>query len=167
MTVREIYVTAAAFIVLPFIGFPLYASLSHKMTLSQGLGAGFFVSLIIALALLIAGIRKKLTKAVEGTVADKRIVMSLRRSSRSGSFTRRRWLVWLDCEDGKRRKKEAHADVYEYLNIGDRVRFLPQFPQPFEKYDKSRDGVVPCMFCCRMNPIENDDCAFCHNPLLK
>ena len=54
-----------------------------------------------------------------------------------------------------------------YLNEGDRLRYLPQFPLPFEKYDKSRDEEIPCLFCGRMNPVKNDNCTFCHNPMIK
>lgn len=54
-----------------------------------------------------------------------------------------------------------------YLNEGDRLRYLPQFPLPFEKYDKSRDAEIPCLFCGRMNPVKNDNCTFCHNPMIK
>lgn len=34
-------------------------------------------------------------------------------------------------------------------------------------YDKSRDEEIPCLFCGRMNPVKNDNCTFCHNPMIK
>jgi len=56
---------------------------------------------------------------------------------------------------------------YDYLNIGDRVRYHPQLAFKYEKYDKSHDREIPCMFCKTMNDIQNDRCEVCHCLLLK
>ena len=109
--------------------------------------------MIIALISLITGLKHKTGKPFEGTVAD----MQTRYRERSDSSRNRtRHLIWFDCTDGKRRKKEVSLAVFNYLQVEDRVRYLPQFQQPFEKYDKSRDGEIVCMFCGRRQSIEQD-----------
>ena len=60
-----------------------------------------------------------------------------------------------------------HIRTQIYLEIGERVRYLPRFPQPYEKYDKRKDGDVLCMFCSRRNPLTETECSFCHKPLIK
>ena len=117
---------------------------------------------------LVNGLKKKFGKTFEGTVADKKHIHRRGYRSRHGvRHSRNRWLITVDCDDGKRRKRDASATVFEYLQIGDRVRYLPQFPQPFEKYDKSQDAEIPCMFCGKLNPVENETCSGCRNPMVK
>lgn len=164
---RTVRIALALLIVLPLIGFAIYGAVSDKMEFFSALGTGLLVSVIMAIASLIALLKQKLTKPFEGTVADKKHYRHIGSSSRRPGRSRNQWRITVDCEDGKRRKKDVQHAVYNYLEIGDRVRFLPQFPQPFEKYDKSRDAEIPCMFCGQMNPVANDDCQFCHNPLIK
>lgn len=60
-----------------------------------------------------------------------------------------------------------YRDYYDYLNIGDRVRYYPQLAFKYEKYDKTNDSVIPCMFCKTINDIHNDRCEVCNNLLFK
>ena len=76
-------------------------------------------------------------------------------------------MIRFDCEDGKRRKKEVPLAVFHYLQEGDRVRYLPKFPQPFEKYKTATDTETVCMICGHTQPLVNDSCSICHNPLIK
>ncbi len=152
------------FVLLPFIGFLIYGAVSDKIDIGKAAVYGLIVSAIFAFITLIVAIKHKLTKPFEGTVADKKITI---RMAKNNGTPRMKYTVRFDCDDGKRRKKEVSIPVYEYLAIGERVRYLPQFPQPYEKYDKRADGEVLCMFCSKKNPLTETVCSFCHKPLIK
>ena len=64
-------------------------------------------------------------------------------------------------------KKVDNAIFYEYLNEGDRVRFLPRLNGYYEKYDKSHDTYLICPACLKKNVSVNDRCAHCGIILLK
>lgn len=153
------------FVFLPFLGFLIYGAVSDKMDFGKAAVYGLIVSAIFAVISLFVALKRKLTKPFEGTVVDKK--KSFRMARNNGAAPRTKYTVRIDCEDGKRRKKEVSIPVYEYLEVGDRVRYLPRFPQPFEKYDKRADGEVLCMFCSRRNPLSETTCSFCHKPLIK
>lgn len=154
------------FIILPIAGFLIYGSVSSKMDIAMAAFAGVFVSAVILLSSLIVAIKNKVAKPFEGTVAEKKVTREY--SGSAGNHrSRRKYIVRFDCDDGKRRKKAVSIPVYEYLQIGERVRYLPRFPQPFEKYDKRPDGAVLCMFCSKTNPLTETNCKFCHKPLIK
>jgi len=57
-------------------------------------------------------------------------------------------------------------EMYDYFEIGDRVRYHPTF-STYEKYDKSKDKIIYCNVCSKMNPIVNDRCERCNNLLFK
>ena len=160
-------IAVAVFVVLPFLGFLIYGAVSDKMDVGKAAVYGIIISAIFAFVSLIVAIRHKLDKPFEGTVVDKKKTFRSGNSQVRGGKSRTKYTVRFECEDGKRRKKEVNIPVYEYLEIGERVRYLPQFPQPYEKYDKRPDGNVLCMFCSQRNPLTETTCAFCHKPLIK
>lgn len=160
-------IAVAVFVVLPFLGFLIYGAVSDKMDIGKAAVYGLIVSAVFAFASLIVAIRHKLDKPFEGIVADKKKSIRMGNSQVRGGKSRTKYTVRFDCEDGKRRKKEVSIPVFDYLEIGDRVRYLPKFPQPYEKYDKRKDGDVLCMFCSRRNPLTETTCSFCHKPLIK
>ena len=160
-------VSSVVLILLPFLGFVIYGAVSDKMDVGKAAAYGLILSAVFAFAAIIVALKKKLAKPFEGTVADKKISHKMSSSYDHGGRSRTKYTVRIDCEDGKRRKKEVPLPTYEYLNVGERVRYLPQFPQPFEKYDKRPDGDVLCMFCGRRNPLSEQNCSFCKNPLIK
>ena len=160
-------IAVAVFVMLPFIGFLIYGAVSDKLDVGKAAVYGLIFSAVFALVSLIVAVKRKLAKPFEGVVADKkRIRRAASANSRSGR-SRTKYVVRFECDDGKRRKKEVNIPVYEYLEIGDRVRCLPKFPQPFEKYNKQADGFVLCMFCSKKNPLTETNCSFCHKPLIK
>lgn len=158
---------AVIIVPLPLIGFLIYGAVSDSMEIGQAFLFGLIVSAIFALSALISGLKKKAEKPFEGTVTRMEHTIRLGDAKSRGGRSRDRYLVWFDGTDGKRRKKEVSLSVFNYLREGDRVRYLPQFPQPYEKNDKSRDGELLCMFCGRRQGIEQDSCSFCHNPIIK
>ena len=166
-TKRASNIALAVFVILPFLGFLIYGAVSDKMDFGKAAVYGLIVSAVFAFVSLIVALKNKLTKPFEGTVTEKKkSFRAASANSRTGK-SRTKYTVRFECEDGKRRKKEVTIPVYEYLEVGDRVRFLPQFPQPYEKYDKRADGEVLCMFCSKKNPLSETRCAFCHNVLIK
>lgn len=164
---RAVRITSTILIVLPFLGFVIYGAISDSMEISRAIMYGLVISLIFALTTLTVSLKHRLARPFEGTVTDKKHVHHISDSESRGGRSRNQYFLYITDENGKRRKKPTTLTFYRYLNVGDRVRFLPQFPQPFEKYDKSRDAEIPCLFCGRMNPVENDDCSACRNPLIK
>ena len=75
----------------------------------------------------------------------------------------------INTDAGKKRtvrEKGSQRHMYDYLAVGDRVRFHPMFGT-YEKYDKSKDRIIYCNICSMMNPIQNDRCQRCHNLLFK
>ena len=157
----------AIFVLLPFLGFLIYGAVSDKMDFGKAAVYGLIVSGIFAFVSIIVALKNKLTKPFEGVVTDKKkSFRAASANSRTGK-SRTKYVIRFECEDGKRRKKEVSIPVFEYLEVGDKVRFLPQFPQPYEKYDKRADGEVLCMFCSKKNPLTETKCAFCHKVLIK
>ena len=57
--------------------------------------------------------------------------------------------------------------AYNYLNVGDRFRYHPQFNFPYEHYDKSRAPYIGCVSCGAHNPTGADRCQRCNTPRLK
>ena len=164
---RTTRIAAACLVAAPLIIMPIYGAVSSSMEIWSAILYGVIVSIIVALVTLYMSLKRMLSKPFEGTVVDKKHSRRYGRAARRSPGSRNIWRIRIDCDDGKHRKKDVSATVYNYLQVGDRVRYLPQFPQPFEKYDKSRDAEIPCMFCGIMNSVENDSCTGCHNPLLK
>ena len=154
-------------IFLPLIGFGIYGSVSDAMELWQAVFAGVVISAIMAVTMLILALKKRFGKSFEGTLTRKKHTHRIHRSNDGYRNSRDEYILYITDENGKRHKKRTTLGIYNYLNEGDRLRYLPQFPLPFEKYDKSRDAEIPCLFCGRMNPVKNDNCTFCHNPMIK
>ena len=154
-------------IVLPPLGFVIYSTVTGSDSPGSALFHGLVISAVFAVSFLIAALNKKLQKPFEGTLEDKKHVYNMASSERRNGQSRNRYFLYITDEKGKRRRKQTTVTFYNYLNVGDRVRYLPQFPQPFEKYDKSRDPEIPCLFCGKMNPVQNDNCSSCRNPMIK
>ena len=112
-----------------------------------------------------------LVKRFAGKEWDGEVVAHNRKVSRSSNSGVESVTYITECvtADGKRRKhKEVnqHA-LYDYLDVGDEVRYHPRLFCPLEKYDKTMDSELVCPFCGLTQPIENDYCGGCGKPLLK
>jgi len=164
---RATWIVGLIVILLPLLGFGVYGAVSDAMEPWQAMSAGVVISVIMALTVLIVSLSKKLSKPFEGTLTGKKHIRRVHRSNDGYRQSRHDYILYITDTAGKRHKKKTVPTIYNYLNEGDLVRYLPQFPLPFEKYDKSRDAEIPCLFCSRMNPVENDSCSFCHNPMIK
>ncbi len=158
---------------LPLIGFVLYSRITGDMEMRQALLIGGIVSGIFLLITLLSAASHKASKAYEGTVTykDSRLVTRYSGSDRSNrqSYTEFTTRVKTTSGETKRivEKEGSNVWAYQYLSIGDRFRYLPQFNFPYELYDKSKAPHLYCVNCCTKNPLENDRCKKCHLPLLK
>ena len=127
-------------------------------------GAGVIVEAIIICIIVYMLAKRFGGKSWDGQVTGKRVSRE-----RSGNSTRRVFITEFTTDDGRKKKHKARTlhPTYDYLNVGDRVRYHPQLSYPFEKYDKTTDGLLLCPFCGDFQEIENDSCSRCKKPLLK
>ena len=163
-TGRITLIVGIVLVLLPLIGFLIYGAVTDQM--KTALPTGLIVSLIFLVTTVIVGVRRLLDKPFEGEVTEKRT----RRVTRGGSGHRTHdteYLLYVKTDGGRKKKKKVMRTAFDYVRVGDRVRYHPGFAQAFEKYDKSDDTEVPCMMCGRMNPIEQSHCRFCKNLLVR
>jgi hypothetical protein len=89
---------------------------------------------------------------------------------RDGNKTYTEYTIVINTDAGKKEKKIVERKyrriMYDYLSVGDRVRYHPMFGT-YEKYDKSEDRIIYRNVCTTMNPIQNDRCKRCNNLLFK
>ncbi len=107
--------------------------------------------------------------AWEGVVTDK--YKKERRHDRNDDSmaTYMEYTTVIRTDAGKKKhivEKDSGRHMYDYLTVGDRVRYHPAF-STYEKYDKSKDRIIYCNVCFMMNPISNDRCKRCNNLLFK
>ncbi len=146
-------------------GFLLAGLLVSDMPMTDAIiiGGGLgFIALIITLFSLRGG--KK--PPWEGVVTEKYYQDRHERSGDS-STTYTEFVTVIRADNGKKNSiVEKTRNMYDYLIVGDRVRYYPVFGT-YEKYNKSGDSLIYCNVCGMMNPIRNDRCKRCHNLLFK
>ncbi len=106
-------------------------------------------------------VKRNTAKTWDGTVVDLVCRTHYRRSDQ--------YYVVCRTKEGKTVKirEFVNAPLYDYLKVGDRVRYHPRLNVPLEKYDKTRDTYLVCPFCTSRQALENDNCDKCGKPLLK
>lgn len=138
------------------------------------LPVGFVLSAIFLVTNIFSFIKNKAKKSWDGVVTDKKTRNTYERNSNDDERkTYTEYTVVFRDDSGKRRKltegsptNDAHP-YYDYLNIGDRVRFHPQFNDFYEKYDKTRDTYLYCAICGKPNDITEEHCKYCNTLLIK
>lgn len=134
--------------------------------------AGFF-----AVSAVVMVLRNSMNKTFDGVVVDKR-VRDLRHrdyestglvtlsigDSRGRNF--QHIIVVRDNRGRKHKKNVRTPEAFNYFQIGDRVRYHGKLGT-LEKYDKSRDRIILCNVCERVNDIREDKCKRCKAPLFK
>lgn len=130
--------------------------------------------LVIAGAIIVCSILSKIVhsfrKPYEAVVVDKIIEKSLHRDRNESRNNRVNYITVVRTTDGRKKKiKETgfRPFVWNYMSVGDRFRYHPQFDFPYELYDKAKAGNIRCVVCSTANPLEADRCSRCHAPLLK
>lgn len=149
------------------IGFAIAGLFIEELPLGEALviGSGLGV-LMMAINLLWA---KSMRKPVwEGIVIEK-FRKDRRKYDRSdNAIYYTEFVLVIQTTTGRKHRiaRNNHREMYDYFEIGDRVRYHPAFAT-YEKFDKSRDSIIYCNVCSMMNPISNDRCERCANLLFK
>ncbi|MGI6373695.1 MAG: zinc ribbon domain-containing protein [Caldicoprobacterales bacterium] len=154
----------------PLIGFPVAGLLMDDFPFGESIVIGVGIALIMLVVNLLALQRTK-KPMWEGVVVNK---YSKEKSEHRGGEddnwrTYTEYTTVINTDAGKKKtivEKDSGRHMYDYLSVGDRVRFHPKFGT-YEKYDKSKDRIIYCNVCSMMNPIQNDRCKRCNNLLFK
>lgn len=131
-----------------------------------GIGAMF---LLIALFQILA---RKRSKTWDGTVEDKKIRKKTARHDYGDDNVHYEdyleYTVIIRSDQGKKHVIKARDSdtLYNYFNIGDRVRHHAGL-KSYEKYDKTGDRFIPCNACAALCDIHAETCHRCKCPLLK
>lgn len=137
------------------------------------IGYGAIISAVFLVFNLVSAIKKKTEKQWDGVVIDKHTELRQERSLSDGDSnysTHTVYIVRIQKDRGGMKtleEREYNRPYYEYLNLGDRVRYHPQFNYYYEKFDKSHDSYAICPVCGSRNNIERDTCARCGVPVIK
>ena len=163
---------AGLFIVpLPLIGFFLYAMITGNMDTGEALRIGAIVSLIFLVFSLISAVKNRAGNAYEAVVTDKYTKKRKDGDGNSSSSAEYDYITCVQTTDGKTKKivepDSRRAWAYNYLQVGDRFRYHPQFAFPYELYDKTKMDTLYCACCAAKNPVTADRCKKCGRPLLK
>ncbi len=161
-------------ILLPFIIYLIVSFTSEEVSTKDALVFGGGISLVLLLLFLFASYLSNAKRGWDGIVIDKQMKNKSRRFRDGCVENYIRYTVYFRTDSGKKEYSVTNSndgpdyrDYYDYLNVGDRVRYYPQLSFRYEKYDKSKDREIPCMFCKTMNNIQNDRCEACNNLLFK
>ncbi len=154
----------------PLIGFPVAGLLMDDFPFVESLVIGVGIALVMLIINLLA-LRRTKQPLWEGVVVNK---YSKEKSEHRGGEddnyrTYTEYTTIINTDAGKKKtivEKDSGRHMYDYLSVGDRVRFHPRFGT-YEKYDKSKDRIIYCNVCSMINPIQNDRCKRCNNLLFK
>jgi hypothetical protein len=154
----------------PLIGFPVAGLLMDDFPFGESIIIGMGIALVMLVFNLLA-LRRTKQPMWEGVVVNQ---YSKEKSEHRGGEddnyrTYTEYTTIINTDAGKKKtivEKGSGRHMYDYLSVGDRVRFHPKFGT-YEKYDKSKDRIIYCNVCSMMNPIQNDRCKRCNNLLFK
>ena len=157
---------------LPLAGFVIYSLVSDKMELKQAALIGGIVSAVFLIFAITGAIKNRAKNTYEATVVDKQSHLTYRHRNNSESNEMiTEYTTTVRTTDGKTKKiveqEGSQIWAYNYLQVGDRFRYHPQFAFPYELYDKSKAPYLACVSCGTHNPVEGDRCKKCGVPLLK
>ena len=163
-------------ILIAFAAPAVYASVTGKMEMGDAIKMGGVISGAIIICSLVSKIHRSLQRPYEAVVIDKQTRRVKCRTS-DDSRSRKNETYYTEYytvvkTTGGKTKKIKEDDrgrnfAWDYLKIGDRFRFHPQFEFPYELYDKASAPHIFCIICQTKNPIDADRCKRCHTPLIK
>lgn len=153
----------------PIVGFCAYALITGDMEMSEALKYGPCVSLIMFLFGIFPTVKQKLQSYYIGTVIDKKMKTKVHSDDDGHETVVTTYYIVTRDVNGKKHthKSTGYGGVYSFLEVGDEVRFLPQFPNPFEKKLGPGDTHTCCVFCQCEVSLDNDTCPNCKAPVLK
>lgn len=148
--------------VFPLAGFPLYAMFSGKMQLKEAVYGGVFVALVFFIVGVISIIKSRPSNTYEASVIKKK-----KTSGDEGKDDQ--YITIARTTEGKKKKiiETYPRYAWDYMEVGDRFKYHPQFAFPYELYDKTRTDRLYCPGCAHANSVEEDRCVNCGLPLLK
>ncbi|MBR2100020.1 MAG: patatin-like phospholipase family protein, partial [Eubacterium sp.] len=156
---------------LPLIGFVIYSLVTEKMELNQALMAGGFISFVFLVCTLISAIKSRASKSYEAVVTDKKQRERAEHSNDDNTSYYTQYITYAKTDDGKKKKivetSRGIVSAYNYLPIGARFKYHPQFAFPYELYDKANAPYIVCVACGTHNSPTDDRCSRCNVPLLK
>jgi len=163
---------------LPLIIYLIVSFVSDEVNTTDALVIGGAISVVFLLINLLSIYISNAKRGWDGVVTDKRYQNKTRRVKNGENWEIKHYdeyVLTFRTDSGKKERcvesffqgRAVDVDYYQYLEIGDRVRYYPQLNYSYEKYDKSRDSSIPCMMCKKFNDIHNDVCDSCGNPLFK
>jgi hypothetical protein len=149
------------------VGFLIAGLLIDELPLVEAvvIGAGLGVMMLFINLLRIRDMKKPVW---EGVVTEK-YQKERREYDREDNVSYYTEFVLVMRKDTGKKIRLFHKnrrELYDYFAVGDRVRFHTAF-NTYEKYDKSKDKIIYCNVCSMTNPITNDRCKRCKNPLFK
>lgn len=155
------------FAFIPLLGFPIAGLLMDDFPFGEAVVVGVCVALVVlTLGLLfLHGTKQPMW---EGVVTNK-FSKKKHEHRDDSSIVYTQYTVAITTDAGKKKtivEKDSRRQMYDYLAVGDRVRYHPKF-STYEKYDKSKDRIIYCNVCSVMNPIQNDRCKRCDALLFK
>lgn len=159
-------------IIFVLIPIPVFLFLSIKNDDSKMLLYGVILSGIFLAVTVFSLLGKKMEKQWDGVVVEQKTEIKHESNSDNdgGLSTYTLYVTKLRPDRGGSKKieeREYDTYYYEYLKVGDRVRYHPQFHFYYEKYDKSHDRFVLCPICRSKNDILRDVCGKCGVPVIK
>jgi hypothetical protein len=166
------FIFAGILAVVVIVGFFIYGQTSSEMDNPQALFIGLGIGGMFLTIALLSTISRAMVKQWDGVVIDKKIEKKTRRQKDSnGQYYTERYTLYtvvFKTDQGKIEKRSREDDdlVYNYFEIGDRVRHHKGLGT-LEKYDKSKDSIIFCNACSTLNDINDEKCYRCSCPLLK
>ena len=159
------------FVPLPLIGFVIYSIVSDKMETTDALKYGAVISGIFLLFAIYGFVKERAKNTYEATVIDKKTGLTYRHKNNDDQEMVTEYVTVVRTSDGKKKRiveqEGTQIWAWDYLQVGDRFKYHPQFHFPYELYDKSRAPYIACVSCGTKNSIESDRCQKCGLPLLK
>jgi hypothetical protein len=150
------------------VGFLIAGVVSDEVPLKEALiiGCGLGLCILTINLWRFAGMKRR---GWDGAVVKKMEKKRYKRDDDGSSQLYTEYIVLIRTDGGKKKKiveRKRDREMYDYLDIGDRVRYHPAL-ETYEKYDKSKDEAIYCNVCRQRNPISNDRCELCNNLLFK
>lgn len=161
------------FVPLPLLGFVIYSIVSDKMETTDALKYGAVISGIFLLFAIYGFVKERAKNTYEATVIDKKSRLTYKHNNSDDTHreTVTEYVTTVRTSDGKKKRiveqEGTQIWAWEYLQVGDRFKYHPQFHFPYELYDKSKAPYIACVSCGTKNPVEADRCKKCNLPLLK
>lgn len=159
---------------MPFIIYLIVSLVSDEVSTKDALVFGGGISVVLLVLFIFGSFLTNAKRSWDGIVVDKRSKDKSRRMRDGEIQYYTQYTIYFRTDRGKKEYcvtssngAPDYRDYFDYLNVGDRVRYYPHLSFHYEKYDKTHDSEIPCMFCNTMNDILNDRCETCNNLLFK